>query len=299
MTVHLAAFGATGGDRRGYRWLWRDDSLSDASLNQILPRLDTARLSDAGQLRKLLAGELDAGVLAVAEDNCVAYRFLHGGRDGAREKFHLQIGVLPRRDLARLDLLALLKHPAFAVVQESRPGGTIMDLPIRTGPPLNEPVPADSLSRCWGECSALPPARPFHLRLTGLASAPLAELRVAQPAISALPAIGTSQAPSVTTHPPAANAALPSTAPEARPLTHRRFTVVAFLLGLLVGLLLGRGCARSSKAADSEPRSARPSATERPSLLDSNREPARAATAPEMVTPKDSPGIKPQGAKPH
>lgn len=296
MQAYLAAYGAMPGDRRGYRWLWRDASLSDASLSQVLSRLDTARFSDAGLLRKLLAGELDAGVLAVPEGNCVAYRFLHGGRDGAREKFHLQIGWFPRCELARLDLNALLSRPVLSVAQESRPASTTLELPVRQGPPSTVLTPQDSLSGCWGECIALPAGQLFHLRLTGSVNAPLGVLRIDPLAPSALPAVELQKPFSTPANPTVFGDSSPAHRPETRPQQNRKYMVIAFLLGLLVGLLLGRGCAPSPKAADSEPR---PSATERSSLLDSNREPTRAATAPETVTPKESPGIKPQGAKPH
>ena len=299
MTGYLAAFGAAVGDRRGYRWLWQDASLSEATLKQILSRLDTARFSDTGPLRRLLAGEFDAGVFTLPEGRCVAYRFLHGGRDGSREKFQLQIAVLPRQELPRLDLLALMRHPALSSVQETCPTTCSLELPLADGIPVaNSPI-ADSVAHCWSECRLLPQARSFHLHLTGSVNAPLAESRVEPSPPSAFPAVETPQPAAVTANRTPSSASSLASQPAVRPQPNRKLPVTAFLLGLLVGLLLGRGCACSPKADDLDPRPFAPSIPQRPSVLDSHRKPTQAAPVPKAPVPIDSSGAKSQGVKPH
>lgn len=243
MKIVLASYGAVSGDGRGYRWMWQGSELSISLLNRCYAKLDCARFSDPQQLRLLQAHTIEGGVLALDAELCAAYRFLHGGRDGSREKFCLVVAVFPRTCLSRLGLAALFSSPAFQTPQEVCPSHTIIECPESSFTPTSSYVVSatnvadhysglDSLPRALVACSDLPPHQDFHLRVTGDLQNPTAKLErhVGNPIGHPL------SPPGAPTGNPTLVQATPTSKSVLRPIVK---TVLVFAVGLLSGLIIG------------------------------------------------------------
>jgi len=230
--VTLAAFGARAGDRRGYRWLWAAPELGSTFLSECYARLETAKLSEPGHLHRLQEGEWDAGLLTLDWERCAAYRFIHGGRDGTREKSHLTVAVIPRQDLSRLNLKKLLSHPCFLTVSEESPEQSSLSLEEYSCAGES----ADPVERTFKECLALTRKQGFHLQISGPAEAPVARWKLGPALLSPTP-------------PPAPLSASLALSPDpARPESHSPTTerevappislAAVFGVGVVVGFLL-------------------------------------------------------------
>ena len=244
MHLHLARYGAVSGDGRGYRWIWQASVLSETLLNRCYLRLDCGRFADSHQMRLLQAHAIEGGLLTLDGDWCATYRFLHGGRDGSREKFFLVVAFFPRTALSRLDLSALFRHPSFTTAQETSPPETTLELPDSSFPTgsLN-PTPMtmseasisgpDSLSRAVAICAAVPANRGFHVRFSGDLRTPTARLErdsASDPADH--PASPLEVPPRSVTVSPFARSPIPVSPPAAK-------RSVPFALGLCAGLIVG------------------------------------------------------------
>jgi|GEM_PF-1920204 len=243
MQLRLVGYGAISGDGRGYRWIWQAPELPVALLNLCYMQLDCVRFSDPQQLRLLEHGSIEAGLLTVKGDWCAAYRFLHGGRDGSREKFFLVAAFFRRSDLLRLDLAGLLRHPLFKTACESCPLETTIELPgvahSLGSLPGNRPATVGGQFSCpnatgqaVAACATLPANQSFHLHITGGVDNLTARLEPRD-------------CEKCQDVPPASAVALPqaSTAPiqNAKPSGNNRPPETWKLTGLCVGLVLAVG----------------------------------------------------------
>lgn len=245
MKALLAAYSSKSGDGQGYRWLWHSPQLSESLLGACYGQLDTAAFSFADGLKKLTPNHLNGGLFSVDEKWCAGYRFLHGGRDGTREKFYLITVFFERQFLSNTDLSGLWHSAIFSEVLPSLP--VPLDLPVKPasslGPTAQSGLRAtqefsgtDSLQRALRTCAALPMGQFFHLRLQGDLVSPLGKLECGPPPVP----------PSVS--PPSQQARIsPSSLSPSRliefdsanPAPTKSRGVRAFVGGIFVGMMVG------------------------------------------------------------
>ena len=174
MNIYLAAFGSSSADNLGYRWLWHAPNLSEHLLRQCYAKLNTQRFSYADELKKLKPDILDGGLIVVNEDWCAAYRFLHGGRELNREKFHLAAGFFLRSDFAAINLGDLLSTPFFSHPLDCVPDAYFISVHHHSSHSNNSIIMEnlefsgpDAVFKALALCLSLPAKQAFHIRLMG------------------------------------------------------------------------------------------------------------------------------------